>query len=231
MIKSLVIIIIFCRMITYTVIAQEFETGMYAYERHDYATALRVLSSVAEGGDPDAQYMLGRLYANGHGVLQDYVQAYKWYNLAASQGQRFALAARDAIAERMTAEQVAKGQELAWDWRPEPGAAASSPAMPGAEDAGGPEEIVDETTIARIQLQLKQLGYPLDAITGRLDPKTQAAIRGYQLDNNLFIDGKPSQKLLEHIFATVGIEEPAIRKGNATPAPIQLQEKQGPRLQ
>jgi TPR repeat protein len=38
----------------------------------------------AEQGDAIAQTNLGVRYANGRGVQQDYVEAHKWYNLAAS---------------------------------------------------------------------------------------------------------------------------------------------------
>ena len=40
----------------------------------------------AEQGYADAQYNLGVMYANGHGVSQDYAEAAKWYRLAAEQG-------------------------------------------------------------------------------------------------------------------------------------------------
>jgi TPR repeat protein len=223
MMKSLIILTAIC-LLSPSLLAQSFESGMYAYERRDYATALNAFNASANSGDPDAQFMLGRLYANGYGVLQDYIQAYKWYNLAASQGQRFALAARDAIAERMTAEQIAKSQDLAWEWRPDPATNPVSSTTFARDAASVPEQPADETTVARIQLQLKQLGYPMDAITGRVDQQTQAAIRGYQLDNQLFIDGIPSTELLDHILVTVGIEEPPIRRGNATPPPINLEE-------
>ena len=33
-----------------------------------------------------AQFSLGLLYANGYGVNQDYVEAAKWFRLAADQG-------------------------------------------------------------------------------------------------------------------------------------------------
>ena len=35
---------------------------------------------------PDAQSILGVMYANGRGVPQDYAEAVKWYRLAADQG-------------------------------------------------------------------------------------------------------------------------------------------------
>ena len=43
-------------------------------------------SKPVEPGDPEAQYNLGVLYANGNGVEQDYLEAAKWYRLSADQG-------------------------------------------------------------------------------------------------------------------------------------------------
>ncbi len=40
----------------------------------------------AESGAADAQYELGKLYAKGSGVKEDYKQAAKWYRSAANQG-------------------------------------------------------------------------------------------------------------------------------------------------
>jgi uncharacterized protein len=56
----------------------DFQEGMNAYKRDDYATALREWRPLAEQGDADAQFALGQLYANGQGVPQDYVQARQW---------------------------------------------------------------------------------------------------------------------------------------------------------
>ena len=39
--------------------------------------------TLAKGGDPDAQYRLGALFANGVGVSLDLVQAYAWFVVAA----------------------------------------------------------------------------------------------------------------------------------------------------
>ena len=40
----------------------------------------------AEAGDAEAQQELGRMYASGNGVLQDYTEAVKWFHMAAEQG-------------------------------------------------------------------------------------------------------------------------------------------------
>ena len=41
---------------------------------------------LAEQGDTDAQLLLGLMYAGGHGVPQNTVEAVKWYRMAAEQG-------------------------------------------------------------------------------------------------------------------------------------------------
>ncbi len=64
----------------------DFQAGLDAYNRHDYATALREWRPLVEQGDVDAQYNLGLMYDRGYGVTQDYVQARQWYEKAAAQG-------------------------------------------------------------------------------------------------------------------------------------------------
>jgi TPR repeat protein len=67
-------------------LAADFQTGLDAYKRGDYAAAITEWQPLAESGDPHAQYNLGLLYARGLGVPQSYDRAIAWYRLAASQG-------------------------------------------------------------------------------------------------------------------------------------------------
>lgn len=62
------------------------ETGIEAYRRGDYATALRLWRAAAAKGDADAQFNLGQAYKLGGGVAVDLAEAEKWYRLAALQG-------------------------------------------------------------------------------------------------------------------------------------------------
>ena len=64
----------------------DFQKGVTAYDKGDFATALREWTPFAEQGDAHAQYNLGIMYDNGHGVIQDYKTAVKWYRLSADQG-------------------------------------------------------------------------------------------------------------------------------------------------
>ena len=77
----------------------------------------------AEQGDASAQFNLGNMHANGEGVPQDYVQAHKWFNLAAASAEVASreayVEARDDVAARMTPSQIAEAQRLAREWRPD----------------------------------------------------------------------------------------------------------------
>ena len=66
----------------------------------------------AEQGNALAQWILGFMYAEGAGVPEDYVLAYAWLNLAAAQGQKEAVEAKDNLRPLMTAAQIAQAQEL-----------------------------------------------------------------------------------------------------------------------
>ena len=81
--------------------------------------------SAAEQGHAHAQLNLGAMYANGLGVPRDYVEAHKWFNLAASnlpasqsESRDMAVNDRDLAARKMTAAELAEAQELAKAWKP-----------------------------------------------------------------------------------------------------------------
>ena len=68
------------------VLAADFQAGTEAFNRGDYASALKEWRPLAEQRDANAQYLLGTMYADGDGVTQDYAEAVKWYRRAAEQG-------------------------------------------------------------------------------------------------------------------------------------------------
>ena len=64
----------------------DYKAGKAAYDRGDYATALREWRPLAEQGNDSAQYFLGVCYANGYGVPKNPEMALHWYRLSADQG-------------------------------------------------------------------------------------------------------------------------------------------------
>jgi len=64
----------------------DYEAGEGAYQRGDYATALRECRPLAEQGNHSAQFFLGVCYANGYGVPKNREMALHWYRLSSDQG-------------------------------------------------------------------------------------------------------------------------------------------------
>ena len=91
----------------------DFQKGLTAYDRGDYATALREWTPLAKQGNSDAQYNLGFMYGTGKGVIKDYVYAHMWGNIASSNGNKNGGKLRDLAAKKMTTSQIETAQKLA----------------------------------------------------------------------------------------------------------------------
>jgi TPR repeat protein len=94
--------------------AGPFEDGTAAYQKGDFATALRLMRQLADQGIAKAQYALGVMYYNGQGVPQDYAQAVNWYRKAADQG--LAVAQFNLAIMYYTGEGVPQDYAQAFSW-------------------------------------------------------------------------------------------------------------------
>jgi S1-C subfamily serine protease len=148
----------------------------------------------AEQGDAWAHGQLGFMYYFGWGVPQDYVQAYMWFNLAASREpsseQQDIFKMRDSAAERMTPAQVAEAQRLAQEWRPTKQRAATP----------SPERILPDQApsrlVAEAQRLLSRLGLNPGSNDGVSGPRTESAVRAYQKIKGLQPDGHITEQLV-----------------------------------
>ncbi len=114
--------------------SQSFLGWMYAngkgVEESD-VEALKWYRKAAEQGDKEAQFRLGLLHLDGE---PDYVEAYKWINLSAAQGNTNAIRFRFRLTASMTAEQIAEGQRRASDFATPQKPAAPPPEEPPAKE-------------------------------------------------------------------------------------------------
>lgn len=78
--------------------------------------AFKWYSQAAASGFTTAQISLGKMYAIGFGAPLDPVEAHKWYNIAAMLDDYNAEFERDEMARLMSAEDIAKAEELATAW-------------------------------------------------------------------------------------------------------------------
>lgn len=110
----------------------DYDDGLRAYESGNFLAAAEEWYLSGLRGDVASLFRLGQLYEQGLGASQNFVEAHRWYNLAASQGHSEAQVARDALATRLTVEQLAEAQELATRTK----ARLQSAAAPPAPDIG-----------------------------------------------------------------------------------------------
>lgn len=160
-------------MLTSTVWA-DYEAGQRAWDAGQRSEAIAEWQRNAQAGDAKAMLALGRSYAQGMGVLQDYVQAYKWFNLAASRGEEAAVAAREALTARMSLQEQAEARKLALEWS----------GSPAAVSAVGQEDEQSEA-IREVQSLLATLGYqpgPADGVWGW---RTTQALQAFLRDSDL----------------------------------------------
>ena len=157
----------------------DFEAGQSAWDAGNVDEALAQWQDAADAGDRRAMLELGRLYRQGMGVVQDYVEAHKWLNLAASRGEAAALEERDALAAQMTLAQVATAQQLAAAW--EPGGAMQAEESPSAQDTGQPPP----QAIRAAQSLLAALGYQPGPADGVWTSSTEAAYQAFLRDAGL----------------------------------------------
>jgi len=73
-------------------------------------------NSLPQSASADDMLAMGLKYCFGRGVAQNYVEAHKWFNLAALRGSDNAKSYRCELAREMSAQQIAEAQRQARAW-------------------------------------------------------------------------------------------------------------------
>jgi len=189
-------------------ILADFSTALDSYQNGQLSEAAAEFKILANRNDADAQYMLGYMYALGEGVVQDYVKAHKWLNIAASQGKDGAREARDRVAGRMSRNQITRAQQLSRNWKPVP------TQIPPTFTSSRPQPqttvyINSRSTVRDVQRRLSELGYRPGPADGAPGSRTRDAIRQYQIDNRLTVNGQITRKLVKHLLPGTTAHSPA----------------------
>jgi uncharacterized protein len=86
----------------------------------DNAQAAKYFRMAANQGIGDGQCYLGKLYADGRGLMKDDVSAYQWMLLASQNGAEQCMQALKTIETEMKPEQVDEAKRRAAAWKPQP---------------------------------------------------------------------------------------------------------------
>ena len=84
-----------------------------AYDRKDYFKARETAEALAIEGEAEAQFLLGKMYADGLGTLQLSKNAHMWFNIASLNGSVEAIEGRNAVAATMSQDAVNEAQDMA----------------------------------------------------------------------------------------------------------------------
>jgi localization factor PodJL len=103
----------------------------------DYKSAAQWFRKAADHGVADSQFNLGILYARGIGVEQNLAESFKWFSLAAAQGDADAGHKRDDVAKRLDAQSLAAARLAVQTFiaEPQPDDAVNVAAPAGGWDA------------------------------------------------------------------------------------------------
>lgn len=96
----------------------------------DYQRAFPLFEQAAELGLVDSQFNLAVLLVNGLGAKQNLGEAYKWFTVAAQNGDKEASKKRDEIAARLNGQALVDARLAAQNFRPKAIAAAANEDTP-----------------------------------------------------------------------------------------------------
>ena len=154
----------------------EIRGGEYvAFDRANYATALKVWLPLAEQGDQAAQTYVGEIFEKGLGVQADYATAATWYRRAAERGYSRAALNLGNLYERGLGVPRDPAQALSWYRR-----------------AAGSKDVRFEITPAAATAEATQLRAEVGALRRELDAKGNelARVQGVLEGARRALDGR-----------------------------------------
>ncbi|MCD1634406.1 peptidoglycan-binding protein [Martelella mediterranea] len=172
----------------------------------DFTEAAEWFQKAADHGVADSQFNLAILHARGAGADADLVQSYKWFAVAAREGDAEAAKRRDEVAEALGNADLNRARKLAENWKAEPLDDAAnrltSPKEWTPADLVAASAPVDKETVVRdIQTILNKNGYDAGPADGVLGAKTDAAIKAFQKANGFAADGAITPELVKALLA------------------------------
>ena len=97
----------------------QYRLGLLYIHGNSAADARHWINHAAQHGHRAAQAELARMNAEGNGREPNYVEAYKWWLIAARQGDRNAERKRERLESIMTEDQIREAVSLAVTFKPE----------------------------------------------------------------------------------------------------------------
>ncbi len=181
----------------------------------DFIKARHWFEQAARHGLKDSQYNLAVIHERGLGTKSSLAKAYFWYSLAAAQGDKGARIKAHALNNHLSnAERIAAKKRLA-AWKPEkPSRTGNFVAIRDkswqidtakrAVKLGAKPSLSGKALITATQKTLASLGYDIGKVDGKMGTRTANAVRLFQLQTGLAVNGMVSNDLLQQLLARAG---------------------------
>lgn len=173
----------------------------------DYDSAAQWFDRAAGVGVRDSQVNLAILYARGDGVPRDLEKSYKWFAIAANDGDRDAAVKRDEVFNALRPEQVEAARASVANWTAQPiNPDANEVEVPASWQGASTETAAVDMSkaIRNIQAILNNNGFDAGAPDGVMGKKTVAAIRQFQASIGLEPTGEIDDALVQELLARNG---------------------------
>lgn len=164
-----------------------------SYEAKEFSKAFTYAQVLAIQGDTNAQFYLGKMYADGRGTIQVSTAAHMWFNIASMNGSDEAYKQRKAVTAQMTPSAVEKAQAMAMTCIQsgysdcglaiKPAANKVEPVAKTITELGLLKSHFKEQPLLKrkqIQYALKKLGVYSSSVDGAWGKGTATAVSNYQ---------------------------------------------------
>jgi localization factor PodJL len=173
----------------------------------DFTNAAEWFERGAEIGVRDSQVNLAILYARGDGVTRDLVQSYKWFAIAANDGDKDAGVKRDEVFNALRPEQAEAARAAVANWTAQPiNPEANAVEMPAAWGGDSTETASVDMgkAIRNIQAILNNNGFDAGAPDGVMGKRTVAAIKAFQSSIGMEPTGEIDDRLVKELLERNG---------------------------
>ncbi len=173
----------------------------------DYDSAAQWFDRAAEVGVRDSQVNLAILYARGDGVPRDLEKSYKWFAIAANDGDKDAAVKRDEVFNALRPEQVEAARASVANWTAQPiNMDANEVEVPASWQGASTETAAVDMSkaIRNIQAILNNNGFDAGAPDGVMGKKTVSAIKQFQTSVGMEPTGEIDDALVQELLARNG---------------------------
>lgn len=173
----------------------------------DFNEAASWFLQAAERGVRDSQVNMAILFARGEGVPRNLSESYKWFAIAANQGDADAASKRDEVFNALPQSETEGAKALVANWKPTPlDVSANNVQVPDSwiGEATNTASIDMKKAIMNIQGILNNNGFDTGRPDGIIGTKTTNAIKEFQASIGMKPDGQITDKLVQELLKRNG---------------------------